>query len=456
MSLKTDLHLKLNAFAQKGKWNNTLVKIITAPLFWILLVSGVVRAIYYSVLLTTRAVDTATYINYPANILKGETDGLRTPVYPYFIKLVKLFGEQNLMDHVVVAQIIISFLAIILFYNVVKICFKQSGVVFSATLLYGVLLPVINFDKMVLTESLSISCSLLVIYVGVKYLQRPGSGKAWALTLFAFVCIMLRPSFVYLLPLIVVFWISRLLFFRKDWKMCLSGLTASVVVILLIMGYSHLNKKNHNFNGISVVSNNNEMAVIVIANIYQYGNDPEITAAIKANLDLQQKNTGKPSKGENVMLKFEPDRIHHFIMSCIKNQPVAFALAIGGKLIDLQTLNIFTNYADHKLCFLAFRMNNIEYMLFCVTFNILYIFIVVTLVMIITGWLKKKQIPWFGLLLWLLIFAQVAVAIIAGYSEYPRLILPAMPALIILLFSYIDKISFAIDRNKLKSYPVTI
>jgi|GEM_PF-6209223 len=43
MSLKTDLHLKLNAFAQRGKWNNILVKIITAPLFWILLVSGIVR-----------------------------------------------------------------------------------------------------------------------------------------------------------------------------------------------------------------------------------------------------------------------------------------------------------------------------------------------------------------------------------------------------------------------------
>jgi|GEM_PF-3047919 len=360
------------------------------------------------------------------------------------------------MDHVVVAQITISFLAIILFYNVLKICFKQSGVVSAATLLYGVLLPVINFDKLVLTESLSINCSLLLIYMGVKYLQRPGSGRAWALTLFTFVCIMLRPSFIYLLPLIVVFWISRLLFFRKDWKMCLSGLAASVVVILLIMGYVYLNQKNHNFNCISVVSNNNEMAVIVIANIYQYGNDPEITAAIKANLDLQQKTTGKPSKGENVMLKFEPNRVHKFIIACIKNQPAAFALAIGGKLIDLQTLNIFTNYAGHKFSYLAFRMNNIEYMLFCITFNILYIFIIATLVMMIAGWFKKKQIPWLSLLLWLLIFAQVAVAIIGGYSEYPRLILPAMPALIILLFSYIDKICFAIDSNKLKSYPVTI
>jgi len=456
MSLKTNLQLKLNAFAKKGKCNNTLVKIITVPLFWILLVSGAVRAVYYSVLLTTPAVDTATYINYSANILKGETDGLRTPVYPYFIKLVGLFGQQNLMDHVVVAQIMISFLGIVLFYNIVNACFKQSGVVSAATLLYGVLLPVINFDKMVLTEPLSINCSLLIIYMGVKYLQRPGSARAWALTLFVFVCIMLRPSFIYLLPLIVVFWISRLLFFRKDWKMCLSGLAASAIVMLLITGYAHLNKKNHNFNGISVVSNNNEMTVIVAANIYQYGNDPEITEAIKANLDLQQKTTGKPPRGESLMLKFEPDRVHQFITTCIKSQPTAFALAIGGKLIDLQSLNIFTNYAGHKLSYLAFRMNNIEYMLFCVTFNILYIFIVVTLLMIITGWFKSKQIPWFNLLLWSLIFAQVAVAIIGGYSEYPRLILPAMPALVILLFSYIDKICFAMDSDKLKNYPVTI
>jgi hypothetical protein len=64
--------------------------------------------------------------------------------------------------------------------------------------------------------------------------------------------------------------------------------------------------------------------------------------------------------------------------------------------------------------------------------------------------------PWFKIVLWLLIVFQIAVAIMGGYSEYQRLILPAMPALIVLLFSYIDWIFFATNLNKLRSYRAAV
>src|SRR5882757_3550069 len=129
----------------KKSRNNTLAKVISTPLFWILIISGAVRLCYYLSLLNTTAVDTASYINYHANILKGQTDGLRTPVYPYFIKLIGLFGEQNLTDNVVIAQIIISFLSIILFYKIAQAVFKKKAVIFAASVFYGVMLPVVNF-----------------------------------------------------------------------------------------------------------------------------------------------------------------------------------------------------------------------------------------------------------------------------------------------------------------------
>jgi 4-amino-4-deoxy-L-arabinose transferase-like glycosyltransferase len=456
MSIKKNFQLKLASFAQKGKWNSKLVTIISSPLFWILMISGIVRLIYYSVLLNTKAYDSAGYINYRANILLGQTEGLRTPVYPYFIKLIGLFGSHNLVDNIITAQIIISFLSIILFYKVVKALFKKRAVIFAASLLYGVMLPVINFDKLVLTESFAVIFSLIFIYLLVSYLKKPAHAKAWVLTLFVFIAIMLRPSFICLFPLAIAFWFLRLTIFRKDWKMCLSGLAASVVVMLLITGYSNLNKKNAGFNGISVVSNHNELAVIVKASLYPYGNDTEITEAIKTNIELAKQHGGRPMAGVDVIGQFAPDRIHKFIVNCIRNQPGAYAYYVGSTLLDLQAANIFTNYPDHKLSYLAFRINNIEYLIFCVTFNMLYFFIVLDLVMIVTGWIKGKQAPWFKIMLWLLIVAQVAVAVMGGYNEYQRLILPAMPGLIILLFSYIDKIFFAIDKGKLAQYSLAV
>jgi hypothetical protein len=140
--------------ALKQGWYPKLVAITRADLFWIMLVSGLVRIVYYSALLTTQAVDTATYVNYRGNLLNGVVDPRRTPVYPYFIKLVSLFGPAQVMDNVVIVQCILSLLSIVVFYKTLQLILKSRSVIIAATLFYGLLLPVINFDKIVINESL--------------------------------------------------------------------------------------------------------------------------------------------------------------------------------------------------------------------------------------------------------------------------------------------------------------
>src|ERR1700744_2351464 len=113
---------------QKINRHKQLLRILSADSFWILLISAIVRLIYYSTLLTTKQTDTASYLNYHANILKGQTEALRTPVYPYFIKLAGLFSSpQNLLNNVVIAQVIISFLSIFLFYKIARTLFKYRA-----------------------------------------------------------------------------------------------------------------------------------------------------------------------------------------------------------------------------------------------------------------------------------------------------------------------------------------
>ncbi|SDF51593.1 Dolichyl-phosphate-mannose-protein mannosyltransferase [Mucilaginibacter pineti] len=444
---------KLTSVAQQCRHAMPWLNFISADLCCILLVSAVVRGIYYSVLLNTKAVDTASYLNYNANILLGETERLRTPVYPYFIKLTGLFGRQNLVDNVVTAQIFISFLSIIPFYRTVQMAFKKRAVIIAAALLYGVMLPVINFDKVLITESLSVSFMVVVLYLLVSYLHRPAGIKAVLLGLMVLLAIMLRPAFIYLLPLVMVFWLLRLIVFKTERKTGLWGLGASFVVIALLIGYSNLNKKHFGFNGISAVSNNNQMAVILNANMYKNGNDPEISAAIENNFVQLRKPEAQRGPMVNLMVRFDGERVHRFLMNCIKNQKMVYAWYIYDTLVKLQTQNMFINYAGHKFSFLAFRIEELEGLLFHITFNLLYLFLIPTFGLIAAQWIKLKKVPWLPFMLWLLIVGQIAVAIFGGYADYQRLILAAIPGLIVLLFSYIDKISFALDAGKLKNYP---
>jgi hypothetical protein len=43
----------------------------------------------------------------------------------------------------------------------------------------------------------------------------------------------------------------------------------------------------------------------------------EIIAAINYNKNLQQKNGGIPVAGINIMKRFDPERVHRYIVSCI-------------------------------------------------------------------------------------------------------------------------------------------
>ncbi len=424
---------------QKTNRHNYPLRILSADLFWVFLISAIIRTIYYSTLLGTRQVDTASYINYHANILAGQTEALRTPVYPYFIKFIGLFSAGNLINNVATAQIIISYVSIILFYKTTRSILKNRWMIIAASLFYGTMLPIINFDKVIITESLSVSYIVFFIYLIAGYLRTPKKSLTITLTLSVFIAIMLRPSFIYLLPLTIAFWFFRLMI-KSEHKACLAGLSASIMVIILLVGYSYLNQLNFGFNGISVVTNNNQMTVITKAGLYNNGNDPEISNAIKNNFRQLHKKVVPKDSLINIMQKFDHERVHKFVLNCMLNQKRAYAGHIYGVITSIENENIFTDYAIHKSNTLAYKIDDIEYSVFHINFIFLYLFLGLCLVFIIVKWLKTKQVPWFILFLWLIIIAQIAVAIIGGYDEYQRLIVAAIPAMIVLLFVCLDEI----------------
>ncbi len=451
MKLKINLRLKLAAFAEKGNLNRKIVSLITVELFWILIIGGAFRCFYYSLLLDTQHEDSFSYLNYHANIFKGQVDALRTPVYPYFIQFIKLFGKQNLIQHIVVTQSIVSFLTIIVFYKIVNSIFINRKVIIAATLVYATMLPIINFDKAIITESLSISCIVIFILLIVSILKRPTTSKAFLLTIFILFMIMLRPFFIFLLPLIIVFWTALSFIYKQSRKIYFVGLGTSLLVILLIHGYASLNKTNNGFYGISTVTNTNQLNIIIRSKLYQYGNDIELSNEI--NKDFSQPVTADEEWNilQNIVHKYQPKRISDFIKNSAKNKPSIFVDHTFKTAAVIQTKNIFTNYATPKPGMLARLVLKIEAIFFFVTYNKVFLFLFFDFIFIVTKWVKSKKIQWFTMLLWAMIVAQIAVAIVGAQSEYQRLTVATIPCLIIAFFGYIDKIYYTIDIQKLKS-----
>ena len=182
-----------------------LEKIRKNPLLSILLFALCYRIYYYHYFNNTLTIDSESYINYHSNILLGEVNSFRTPLYPYFIKFVSLFSTTNLISNICIAQSIISYFSIIPFYNIVSNFFKQKSVIIISTLVYIISPSIISFEKCVITESLGISFIVLIIYLLSKFLKIPSVIMAFLTLLFAFLAIMLRPSFAILIPLLLLF-----------------------------------------------------------------------------------------------------------------------------------------------------------------------------------------------------------------------------------------------------------
>ncbi|WP_461449822.1 hypothetical protein [Mucilaginibacter sp.] len=449
-----NLKSKIQLFSKTGALNKIIASLLLSPLTWIMLTCGIVRVLYYSTLLNTQDVDSPSYLNYNYNLFKGEIGGFRTPVYPYFIKLIGFFNEQNLIENVTIWQSIISFLTIALFYSSACIILKSKQIAGIATLVYGLMFPLINFDKIIRTESLSISVVVLFLYLIISYITAPKTYKAMGLSFYSFFALMLRPSFIFLIPFLILFWVIRFLKSKQEMKTCFYGIGSCIIVIFLIVGYSRLNDRENGFNGISSVTNINQLDILIYDNMYMNGNDPELSNSIKIGLTKPQTLGGHWNLLAEINAKYPPHRISQFISQCIKSQPGAYIKGIYHTTTSLKTENIFTNYAERKTNSLATIIDGLESFIFYITFNLFYIFLLVDLIVNITEFIKHKRILWFKIVLWIISFAQLAVAIIGAQGEYQRLIVPCIPSVILLLFCYIDRYSYSIDKKRLDNYNI--
>jgi hypothetical protein len=439
------------SIAGDSKITLALKKIITHDLFWILIISGIARIFFYSNYFDSVNADSPSYLNYLPNVFWGEVDAFRTPLYPYFIKLVRFFVNPQFIIHkVVIIQSLISFSTIIFFYNIVKTTFQKRPVIIAATLLYAMSPSIINYDKCILTESLSLSFIVIFLSMIINYLKKPTILKASAYTVSTFFAVMLRPSFIIMVPIMLLFWVLRLFFFKAERKINISGIAASLACILLIAGYTHLNYKENDCNGISGIKNLNQLDLIIKYDMYEKGNDKEITETIRKNISNTYGQEVYWKMQCLLLANYPQSRIATFVNSCILNQPKIYIQKTFMRVYKISNEQIATQYATRKDGF-AGLFNFILNINF-ITFTAIYLLILLDFIYIVYQWARTKKIHWFKILLWAVMTGQLAVAIIGAQTQYQRLFVIAMPCIILISFSYIDILFYSISKSKIADY----
>ncbi len=426
--------------------------VITAPITWILLLTALSFLFYSPVFIDANGrtpyftcSDINGYSQYLYNghscsLFKGETRAKEVPVYPYFLKTIYWitgkdsilaetkrdeFGNpvsdtiiqgQDTCFYVVLVQRILYLLALIPFYFACRLILKNPLVCFFSVLFVAVYF--FQYQSWILTEPLAISGMMVFFAWMIFYLNKPTIKSAFALPLFVFLMLMERPVFVYLAILLLGFFLLRLII-SPDRKQSLAGLTSLLLVGILIHGYSLLNLRNHGVYTLSSVSITNRFVIISSSGMFRKSTDTEMVNYIN-NSPLLAADARYPLSTD-ITKQFGIERKVRFVNQVIK---------------------------DHLLEFVITNIKNMYWEMDLTCFQPAYVLGFIDFLFIIISSCFFRKFPWVRLGIWGLVFGMFVVIYQAGWDSHERLIIPALPMLMLIGAKYIDIAAVAFYQSK--------
>ena len=175
------------------------------------------------------------------DIFSGVIDRYRLPVYPMLLDIFSnLFGD-NYLSALCYFQLILSSVSVVLLYITMQKLTGRRFISLSVTALYGLCNAVIGWDKAILTESLSISFSVIIIWGIVLYLKKNSKKAIIIAIIVATIGCFLRAVFAIYAGLIFGFLILRLIFPGKNLEKSaikvqrLSDLKCSAVAVVPVV-----------------------------------------------------------------------------------------------------------------------------------------------------------------------------------------------------------------------------
>lgn len=428
---------------------NEIINFLKRPLLYILFFCAFAQQMAYEFYKKNIIFpDTASYMNYGHNI-----SDTRTPIYPYFIKLIrKLFGEENIYNSIVFVQYILFFISIIIFYLAVKKICKSKLLTNISTIIYGASPFIFIWNNIVMTESLAMCAVTLLAYMTISYLKKPNIFFAYFIGIYIFGLIMLRPAFIYIVVIYLLFWIIRYFTNKSEIKNNIIGSVSMLICIILVLLYSLLIKVNYGNFEITNVSTANKVANIIESGTYVSGDNKNIIDMINNELKGRNYKEDFWSSTYKAINNFEKRDIDQYCSSVYKNDTKRYlfyilqnTLILGEKSVGIRGAFNTQDYSSVKYKTLYFYDN----MILPINFMHLYLIILISIIFLFILLFKNKKIEWILAFLISMIVANLFTTIVGAPMDYQRLFSSSIPLVIILIAYLIQMLLNNVNFKKI-------
>ncbi|MBN1274091.1 MAG: glycosyltransferase family 39 protein [Candidatus Aminicenantes bacterium] len=200
--------------------------------------------------------DTVTYL------ILSDLETVRTPGYPFFIECVQFFNDlfsitSDYLRLLAFVQVfVLGLLNCFLLYELTRKWLKSNLLALAAGLVYNLDYQVLSFEFILLTETLSVTLLLAVLFFYTRIFEGKRGAAIWAGIFSAFL-LLTRPTFILLFIGFIL--ITTIIHFRSFFKGdFIQRFGKALVVFILINifaigGWSLRNKIQHDYFGFSIL-----------------------------------------------------------------------------------------------------------------------------------------------------------------------------------------------------------
>jgi len=430
----------------------TQKSIILPTLVLILLLRG----FYYSNLKAyTLYPDSESYIEYDFSKLLNLEIPARTPIYPLVIKMCQtIFGMELFREFVVLFQMLVSFIAVIYFYKLLKLMIKKEGVIAFITLIYGTTNAIWGWDHSILTESLALSGYVFFLYNIIKYIKGANLFNGIWAVIISIILTFLRPTSIILTVLLFAFWIGRFIFDRKEIKTDFKCFLGSLLSLVLIIVYSIIFYQTHQIYSISDPTIRQNLFICIDQGFYKSSDNRQFIEDIEAEKEAVKDNPYYSSSNlkvwkveEIIQEKYGNKKVQELTAYCVKQNIPQYIEYVINLIKDSST----TQYYGYSAMLPDYDsvMYDIQVLITKIAnFSYIYFLIIMELIITLYKWIKEKIVPWLHIGIFGFSFAIMLSTFIGTNAEFMRTSIGVLPFFYMALAMLIDYILLKAQKSR--------
>jgi len=397
--------------------------------------------------------DTPSYIGAGNNILNGIIDEMRTPVYPLIYMLSEVICVQFPFRVLFVIQLVSFYISIFYMYKLCGLLINSRTIRFVVTLFYACSPNFILWTTIMLTESLSVSLLIIFCYTVIhSYKTGVKQYAAYNFLLLA-TLVFLRPIFIFLVPIVLLLWLYVLV---REGRLVVSAVMNLFFIMIFCGIYLSYCKAYENRYGIfatSFVSDINQYTILDNIGLTRDASAikdkrmrSNVETWLKENKDtLNDKEFGY-KHFEFIRDNYGRTALQHYIRDTIKgnlSKYITYRIEmLRFALYDCAiAIYLHTPYKTIHTCVYLYRAS------FPLTLHGICWLLVISGVLFSVFGIKQHKMPLCSFFLWAIVSANFVTALIGALGEYPRLILPSLPMLFIIVAMLMDMITVKIKSD---------